>query len=320
MEPISGTDLRSASCGEKNVEIGVESLQLSEEIQRLIAPPPPPESAISFTALLELPPETAMELLHSPENDETAAKFAREGHRRLLSLNSPPVFPSNTALLERTSRFSVFAAEKNSIGDSHRVKQEAVDSDSNPNYSSDPNNNQKSTKRKEREKKGKGATKKSKSVANGTSEDGETLPYVHVRARPGQATDSHSLAERVRREKINARMKLLQDLVPGCDQISGTLLVLNEIISHVQSMKRQVELLSMRLAAVNPRIDFNVDSLLAAECGSPMDSNFPSMVMPLMCAEGQVNGNEQQYHQQLWNCDGLHQPVWGRENNPSFIS
>ncbi|ONM26525.1 BHLH transcription factor [Zea mays] len=42
--------------------------------------------------------------------------------------------------------------------------------------------------------------------------------YIHVRARRGQATDSHSLAERVRREKISERMKLLQDLVPGCSK------------------------------------------------------------------------------------------------------
>ncbi|XP_028069467.1 transcription factor bHLH77-like [Camellia sinensis] len=40
--------------------------------------------------------------------------------------------------------------------------------------------------------------------------------YIHVRARRGQATDSHSLAERVQKEKISERMKLLQDLVPGC--------------------------------------------------------------------------------------------------------
>ncbi|GAB2289354.1 hypothetical protein Dimus_023660 [Dionaea muscipula] len=42
--------------------------------------------------------------------------------------------------------------------------------------------------------------------------------YIHVRARRGQATDSHSLAERVRREKISERMQLLQALVPGCDK------------------------------------------------------------------------------------------------------
>nr|GMD77195.1 transcription factor bHLH49 isoform X1 [Ipomoea batatas] len=44
--------------------------------------------------------------------------------------------------------------------------------------------------------------------------------YIHVRARRGQATNSHSLAERVRREKISQRMKLLQDLVPGCNKAS----------------------------------------------------------------------------------------------------
>ncbi|GAU38111.1 hypothetical protein TSUD_317980 [Trifolium subterraneum] len=43
--------------------------------------------------------------------------------------------------------------------------------------------------------------------------------YIHVRARRGQATDSHSLAERVRREKISERMKKLQQLVPGCDKV-----------------------------------------------------------------------------------------------------
>ncbi|KAL2465938.1 Transcription factor BPE [Abeliophyllum distichum] len=43
--------------------------------------------------------------------------------------------------------------------------------------------------------------------------------YIHVRARRGQATDSHSLAERARREKINERMKILQDLVPGCNKV-----------------------------------------------------------------------------------------------------
>ncbi|XP_022866787.1 transcription factor BHLH094-like isoform X5 [Olea europaea var. sylvestris] len=44
--------------------------------------------------------------------------------------------------------------------------------------------------------------------------------YIHVRARRGEATDSHSLAERARRERISERMKILQDLVPGCNKIS----------------------------------------------------------------------------------------------------
>ncbi|KAL7209363.1 hypothetical protein ACSBR1_030983 [Camellia fascicularis] len=65
--------------------------------------------------------------------------------------------------------------------------------------------------------------------------------YIHVRARRGQATDSHSLAERVRREKISERMKFLQDLVPGCNKVTGKAVMLDEIINYVQSLQRQVE-------------------------------------------------------------------------------
>ncbi|EHA8592409.1 transcription factor bHLH77 [Cocos nucifera] len=104
--------------------------------------------------------------------------------------------------------------------------------------------------------------------------------YIHVRARRGQATDSHSLAERVRREKISQRMKLLQDLVPGCNKVNGKAVMLDEIINYVQSLQRQVEFLSMKLATVNPRLDFNnVANLLPKDmhqtCGPVSNSVYP---------------------------------------------
>nr|QIH55245.1 bHLH77 [Rosa rugosa] len=89
--------------------------------------------------------------------------------------------------------------------------------------------------------------------------------YIHVRARRGQATDSHSLAERVRREKISERMKFLQDLVPGCNKVTGKAVMLDEIINYVQSLQRQVEFLSMKLSTVNPRMDLNMEALLSKE-------------------------------------------------------
>ncbi|KAK8493542.1 hypothetical protein V6N13_099830 [Hibiscus sabdariffa] len=89
--------------------------------------------------------------------------------------------------------------------------------------------------------------------------------YIHVRARRGQATNSHSLAERVRREKISERMKFLQDLVPGCSKVTGKAVMLDEIINYVQSLQRQVEFLSMKLATVNPRLDCNIEGLLAKD-------------------------------------------------------
>ncbi|XP_024022584.1 transcription factor BHLH089 [Morus notabilis] len=83
--------------------------------------------------------------------------------------------------------------------------------------------------------------------------------YIHVRARRGQATDSHSLAERARREKISERMKMLQDLVPGCNKVIGKALVLDEIINYIQSLQRQVEFLSMKLEAVNSRMNPGIE-------------------------------------------------------------
>ncbi|KAK8959135.1 Transcription factor bHLH62 [Platanthera guangdongensis] len=92
----------------------------------------------------------------------------------------------------------------------------------------------------------------------------------------------------VRREKISERMKLLQDLVPGCNKVTGKAVMLDEIINYVQSLQRQVEVLichsfsskfdingsrtadhspsfqflSMKLATVNPQLDFNMENLV----------------------------------------------------------
>ncbi|PIN09810.1 hypothetical protein CDL12_17606 [Handroanthus impetiginosus] len=109
--------------------------------------------------------------------------------------------------------------------------------------------------------------------------------YIHVRARRGQATDAHSLAERVRREKISERMKVLQDLVPGCNKVTGKAVMLDEIINYVQSLQRQVEFLSMKLATVNPRMDFNMETLMSKDMfpsrGPPLPNNiFPSDSYP----------------------------------------
>ncbi|CAM6036710.1 unnamed protein product [Sphagnum compactum] len=96
--------------------------------------------------------------------------------------------------------------------------------------------------------------------------------YIHVRARRGQATDSHSLAERVRREKISERMKYLQDLVPGCGKVTGKALMLDEIINYVQSLQRQVEHLSMKLASMPPQMDVvNFDPAITKEVSYKYD-------------------------------------------------
>ncbi|XP_048435621.1 transcription factor bHLH62 isoform X1 [Pyrus x bretschneideri] len=107
-------------------------------------------------------------------------------------------------------------------------------------------------------------TSKAKTKANSETPEAPK-DYIHVRARRGQATDSHSLAERVRREKISERMKFLQDLVPGCNKVTGKAVMLDEIINYVQSLQCQVEFLSMKLSTVNPRMDLNMEALLSKD-------------------------------------------------------
>ncbi|XP_062178545.1 transcription factor bHLH48-like isoform X2 [Phragmites australis] len=201
----------------------------------------------SFTALLGLPTSQAMELI--------LPRAAPPAHA------PAPTFPSDPHLVDRAARFSAFASPSSpSPTPPPPLPPTAA---ANAKRKADPV---------DRSSKGK-AAKKGKTAeekpAGGDGED-EKPAYVHVRARRGQATDSHSLAERARREKINARMDLLKELVPGCSKVSGTALVLDEIINHVQSLQRQVEYLSMRLAAVNPRVDFGgLDSFLTTEVTWP---------------------------------------------------
>lgn len=163
----------------KHDQTTLESIQFNEEIQRIVAPTP--ENASSFTALLELPPTQAMELLHSPNCDVGAAQTsASEEHlsdindqkpHLLNSFNRNLTFPSNTALIERAAKFSMFAEENSpperaslapldSGANLNIVKNEPPEADSNPSstvgFVSDAaieSMNERAAKRKEREKK-----------------------------------------------------------------------------------------------------------------------------------------------------------------------
>nr|WHP57420.1 transcription factor bHLH75 [Lavandula angustifolia] len=88
---------------------------------------------------------------------------------------------------------------------------------------------------------------------------------VHVRAKRGQATDSHSLAERLRREKINDKLRCLQDLVPGCYKTMGMAVMLDVIINYVRSLQNQIDFLSMKLSAASLFYDFNSSEAEAME-------------------------------------------------------
>ncbi|KAL5079592.1 hypothetical protein RYX36_008013 [Vicia faba] len=99
-----------------------------------------------------------------------------------------------------------------------------------------------------------------KKVKSYETEEEKAKEVVHVRARRGQATDSHSLAERVRRGKINEKLRCLQNIVPGCYKTMGMAVMLDEIINYVQSLQHQVEFLSLKLTAASTYYDFNSEA------------------------------------------------------------
>ncbi|KAF2309605.1 hypothetical protein GH714_004226 [Hevea brasiliensis] len=75
----------------------------------------------------------------------------------------------------------------------------------------------------------------------------------------------------VRREKISERMRLLQELVPGCNKITGKAVMLDEIINYVQSLQQQVEFLSMKLATVNPELSHDIERILSKDAALDHD-------------------------------------------------
>lgn len=134
-----------------------EAFQFREEIQSLMEETDlDPENESSFTALLELPTNRAMELLHEPESGECPAAIGSAGFWEdppqadrkevMFSFNCSPTFPSNAALIERAARFSIFAEESaqtssdpSNASDNSLVKMKIEPADSDPLLNSSPN-------------------------------------------------------------------------------------------------------------------------------------------------------------------------------------
>ncbi|XP_048431717.1 transcription factor LRL1-like isoform X2 [Pyrus x bretschneideri] len=90
-----------------------------------------------------------------------------------------------------------------------------------------------------------------------------------MRARRGQATDPHSIAERLRREKISDRMKNLQELVPKSNRTDKASM-LDEIIEYVRFLQLQLKELSMsKVGAAGAVVPLTTDSQAKVGNGLP---------------------------------------------------
>ncbi|KAE9619025.1 hypothetical protein Lal_00046970 [Lupinus albus] len=112
-----------------------------------------------------------------------------------------------------------------------------------------------------------------------------------VRARRGQATDPHSIAERLRRERIAERMKALQELVPSINKTDRAAM-LDEIMEYVKFLRLQVKVLSM-------------SRLGGAGAVAQLVSDAPFSALEREDSEGE--GNQQAWEK--WSNDGTEQQV-----------
>ncbi|GAU47103.1 hypothetical protein TSUD_403360 [Trifolium subterraneum] len=104
-----------------------------------------------------------------------------------------------------------------------------------------------------------------------------------------RAAEVHNLSERKRRDRINEKMKALQELIPRCNK-SDKASMLDEAIEYLKSLQMQVQMMSMGCGMVPmmyPGIQRFMPTMgmsLGMEMGMGMGMNRPVMPFPNMLA------------------------------------
>ncbi|KAI7730962.1 hypothetical protein M8C21_026177 [Ambrosia artemisiifolia] len=132
----------------------------------------------------------------------------------------------------------------NEITDKNPKKKIRVSKD-NKNKSVQPKKNQKANETEERNKKNNGEMHGQSSSSCSSNDDLNRASNsdCKTRASKGTATDPQSLYARKRREKINERLKILQNLVPNGTKVDISTM-LEEAVEYVKFLKLQIQLLS----------------------------------------------------------------------------
>lgn len=292
---------RTSQFGANNVELRHGSnppLTAESKLPRVSSTPSlkqngsPPQGKNSSQQQMEMRPVNGV-LLGS---DKKFSKLSGSGANSNEESSVSEQIPSGETGSMNSRKRKAISRGKNKDDRLHSAKGVEGDDDGNSKRSRPTENGENETKAEEECKAG----SNDENEKNKTNQKPPEPPkdYIHVRARRGQATDSHSLAERVRREKISERMKLLQDLVPGCNKVTGKALMLDEIINYVQSLQRQVEFLSMKLASVNPGLDFNMENALSKDMFQ-QNTTLPQQMYPLDSSAPAFYHHENVQQQQL---------------------
>ncbi|KAM3370242.1 hypothetical protein ACQJBY_017878 [Aegilops geniculata] len=73
-------------------------------------------------------------------------------------------------------------------------------------------------------------------------EDGRAMRRMSIPTRRSRSADFHNFSERRRRDKINEKLKALQELLPNCTKVhTDKVSMLDEAIDYLKSLQLQLQ-------------------------------------------------------------------------------
>ncbi|XP_078163130.1 transcription factor PHYTOCHROME INTERACTING FACTOR-LIKE 13-like isoform X2 [Carex rostrata] len=136
------------------------------------------------------------------------------------------------------------------------------------------NLNANDSKRKEKMKEGEGSESHSEDADDNEAVNPSKAVNKRTSKRRSRAAEVHNLSERRRRDRINEKMRALQELIPHCNKTDKAS-ILDEAIEYLKSLQMQVQIMWMG-SGMPPMMYPGVNPLMA--CMGPVNpANMPQM-------------------------------------------
>ncbi|QCD98381.1 phytochrome-interacting factor 3 [Vigna unguiculata] len=121
------------------------------------------------------------------------------------------------------------------------------------------------------------------------------VPAPRIRAKRHRSAEVHNLSERRRRDRINEKMRALQELIPNCNKADKASM-LDEAIEYLKTLQLQLQIMSMGSGFYMPGMMLppGIQQMHAPHMGpfSPVGVGM-QMRLGVGCGMGMVNGNDE---------------------------
>ncbi|XP_047151031.1 transcription factor PIF3-like [Vigna umbellata] len=121
------------------------------------------------------------------------------------------------------------------------------------------------------------------------------VPAPQIGAKRHRSAEVHNLSERRRRDRINEKMRALQELVPNCNKADKASM-LDEAIEYLKTLQLQLQVMSMGTGLYMPAMMLppGIQHMHAAHMGpfSPIGVGM-QMRLRVGCGMGMIDGNDE---------------------------